>query len=610
MADWRRTHDCGALRSEHLGQEVVLCGWVENRRHHGALIFIDLRDRYGLTQVTVQEDLGADLFEACKRLGAEDVVSIAGSVRLREQPNPDRATGEVEVVAESLEILSESEPPPFEILDDVEANEELRLRYRYLDLRRRPMQEAMIKRSQFVTAIRVSLAEQGFLDIETPILTKSTPEGARDYLVPSRVHPGQFYALPQSPQIFKQLCMVSGLDRYYQIARCFRDEDLRADRQPEFTQIDLEMSFCEEDDVLNVVEVALTVAFEAAFGAKLETPFERMSYVESMRRFGNDKPDLRFGIEIQDLSEMASTSEFGVFKGAVDKGGVVRALCVPSGSENFSRKDIEKGLGAKAQELGAKGLAWCKVDGDGSLAGPVARFYEGEAGEGLKSQLGAKPGDLVLFAADSERTVCKVLSEIRLMIGDKLGLRTKGEFRFAWIMNFPMFDQDEETGAWTSSHHPFTAPVDWDLTDYSQDTANIQSRAYDLVMNGWELGSGSIRIHQQDVQKRVFEFLGIGEEEQQAKFGFLLDAFKYGPPPHGGIALGVDRLVTLALGAESIRDVIAFPKTARASDLMCEAPSPVAQQQLHELSIDSLAKETGSSEAGDSNASDPGSGSE
>ncbi len=582
MANWQRTHTCGELNKAHDGSQVVLNGWIENHRDHGAVVFLDLRDRYGVTQVVFDADSG--IVEQIQKLGAEDVISIGGKVRMREgdRINKDRSTGEVELYGTELTILNEADTPPFEVLDEVEANEELRMRYRYLDLRRRPMLNALVKRSQFSTAMRNFLAEQNFTDVETPILTKSTPEGARDYLVPSRVSPAKFYALPQSPQIFKQLLMVAGLDRYYQIARCFRDEDLRADRQPEFTQIDLEMSFVEEDDVLKIVEGMMVRGFKEAFDKDLQLPFPRIDYQESMRRFGNDKPDMRFGMELIDISAIAAKSDFKVFSGAIENGGSVQGLCVQGKAADFSRKDIEKGLTPFVGEYGARGLAWAKVTDDG-ITGSISKFFADEAGAELMEAMGAKSGDLLLFVADSLAVVQRALSELRVELGTRLDLRPKDTFQFCWVMNFPMFLEND--GRWDSSHHPFTAPVDWDLTDFSQDTANIKSRAYDLVMNGTELGSGSVRIHRSDVQKRVFEFLGIGEEEQKAKFGFLTDAFRFGAPPHAGIALGLDRLITLALGLESIRDVIAFPKTTSATDIMCDAPSDVANDQLAELHI-------------------------
>ncbi len=588
MATWQRTHTCGELRETHAGQQVTLNGWIDNHRHHGGVLFVDLRDRYGTTQVVIDEnrDAEAGLLEAVARLGAEDVLSVTGTVANRDadKVNDKRDTGAVEVMARSAVVLAEADTPPFEILDKVEANEELRMRYRYLDLRRRPMQKALVARSKFVTAMRNYLAAHRFVDVETPILTKSTPEGARDYLVPSRVNPGRFYALPQSPQIFKQLLMVGGLDRYYQIARCFRDEDLRADRQPEFTQIDLEMSFVEEDDVLNLVEGLMVEGF-AALGIDVARPFQRLDYDDAMLRYGSDKPDLRFGLELVDVSDAVRDSSFKVFAGAVADGGAVRAICVPQAAERFSRKDIEGKLGAVVAEYGARGLAWAKVGADGIAAGSISKFFAGEAGKPLLEAAGAAEGDLLLFVADRVSVVQRALGALRTALGDLLGLATPGEYQFAWVTGFPLFDYNEDKGRWDSSHHPFTAPVDWELADYATDTAAIRSRAYDLVLNGWELGSGSIRIHRPEVQTRVFEFLGIGEEEQRQKFGFLLDAIRFGAPPHGGIALGLDRIMTLALGYDSIRDVIAFPKTTSATDLMCDAPSPVAAEQLADLHI-------------------------
>ncbi|MCB9871124.1 MAG: aspartate--tRNA ligase, partial [Planctomycetes bacterium] len=496
-----------------------------------------------------------------------------------------RITGAIEVYARSIEILAAAETPPFEVLDQVEANEELRMRYRYLDLRRRPMQRALEQRARFVTAVRNYLAGHDFIDVETPVLTKSTPEGARDYLVPSRVNPGQFYALPQSPQLFKQLLMVAGMDRYYQIARCFRDEDLRADRQPEFTQIDIEMSFVEEKQVLDTVEGMVVHGLLEGFGITVETPFPRLTYADALRRYGSDKPDTRFGLELVDISEIAKRSAFGVFSGAIAAGGTVRGLCVPGQADNYSRKAIDA-LTKHVGEYGAKGLAWAKITGEG-VTGSIAKFFEGDAGAELISAMGASPGDLLLFVADQEPVVLRALGELRLRLGNELGLRDPKVFRLCWVTNFPLFLRDDD-GGWVSANHPFTAPVDWNLEDFS-DPGAIEARAYDLTMNGWELGSGSIRIHRRVLQERVFSFLGISPEEQQSRFGFLLDAFRFGAPPHGGIAIGVDRIVTLASGMDSIRDVIAFPKTARATDLMCDAPSGVSAEQLADLHIRSTA---------------------
>ncbi|MHC4812826.1 MAG: aspartate--tRNA ligase [Planctomycetota bacterium] len=588
MTSWQRTHTCGELSTEEQGREVVLNGWVENYRDHGGILFLDVRDRYGVTQVIVDQErpeISDKMFEAACRLRAETVVSVRGVVAARDADkiNPKRITGAIEVFASAIEVLAEADTPPFEVLDKVEANEELRMRYRYLDLRRQPMARALEQRSRFITAVRTYLAERDFVDVETPILTKSTPEGARDYLVPSRVTPGHFYALPQSPQIFKQLLMVGGLDRYYQIARCFRDEDLRADRQPEFTQIDLEMSFVEEEGVMNLVEGMMVRGLQDGFGIEVPTPFERLSYQDAMHRFGTDKPDLRFGMELQDITELAGRSDFKVFSQTVADHGMVKGLVVAGAAENFSRKDID-GLTAMVREYGAKGLAWAKITGEG-VTGSIGKFFGGEKGAELIAAMAAKPTDLLLFVADRAHVVHRALGELRIELGRRLGLTDPREFRLCWVRNFPLFVHDEDRGTWESSHHPFTAPLDWDLEDYGTDTANIMSRAYDLCMNGWELGSGSIRIHRRDVQERVFRFLGISEEEQQRKFGFLLEAFRFGAPPHGGIALGVDRVVALALACDSIREVIAFPKTTSATDLMCDAPSPVAAEQLADLHI-------------------------
>jgi aspartyl-tRNA synthetase len=590
---WQRTHTCGELNLAHRDQEVVLNGWIENHRHHGQLVFLDLRDRYGVTQVVVDQEavgMAAGTFDIVRRLGAEDVISVKGRVRARDadKQNKNRATGEIELVALLVTVLSEAETPPFEVLDKAEANEELRMQYRYLDLRRRPLQEALQKRARFTTAVRNFLHENRFIDIETPILTKSTPEGARDYLVPSRVHAGKFFALPQSPQIFKQLCMVAGLDRYYQIARCFRDEDLRADRQPEFTQIDLEMSFVEEHDVLDMVEEMVVKGMREGFGIELPQPFPRFDFKEAMEQYGSDKPDLRFDMKLIDCTELAQKSDFKVFSGAVAAGGIVKGLCAEGAAEKFSRKGIDE-LTTFVNGLGAKGLAWAKVTAAG-LEGSIAKFYDGDKGKELIAHMGGKPGDLLLFVADQKKVVYKALGDLRLKVGGMLGLRDPKQFRCCWVLNFPMFEWNDEKARWQFAHNPFSAPVDWSITDFSQDTENIRSRAYDFVMNGWELGSGSIRIHRPELQAKVFEFLGIPKETQRANFGFLLDAYKYGGPPHGGIALGLDRIVTLALGREGIRDVIAFPKTSMAFDLMASAPGDVSLEQMAELSIASTAK--------------------
>ena len=579
-SDWRRTHTCGELRRDHVGAKVRLNGWVHARRNLGGLYFVDLRDRYGISQVL----LGEDIADAVK-LSAEDVVSVTGEVVLREAPNAERPTGDVEIKAATLEILAKSETPPMEVAGGDLPAVETRLRYRFLDLRRGPMQHNIMRRARFISAMRRAFEEQGFLDVETPILTKATPEGARDYLVPSRVHPGSFYALPQSPQIFKQILMVAGFDRYYQVARCFRDEDLRADRQPDFTQLDMEMSFVEEDDVFAVWERVLGETFRSVMDVELPPTFLRLRHGQAMERFGSDKPDTRFGMELVDAAEWARRSEFKVFHGALDAGGRVMGLCVPGGG-SLSRKEIDA-LGEYVGEFGARGLAWWKAGADGG-AGPLARFTKGELATSLMETMGASEGDLCVFVADRQSVVFRALGELRVHLGRKLGLVTPG-WNFLWVTHFPMFEFDEEAGRFTSSHHPFTAPEDWDMGGVTSPDdprlGGLASRAYDLVLNGWERGSGSVRLHRGDGQKRIVEVLGISAAEAQEKFGFLLEALRYGAPPHAGFALGLDRTVALTLGLDNIRDVIAFPKTTSAADLMCDAPSPVRDEQLAEIHI-------------------------
>ena len=577
--EWRRTHTCGELRSEHVGQSVRLNGWVAKRRDHGGIYFVDLRDRYGITQVVLTEAVAGDV-----KLSPEDVIAVHGTVAARgpENVNDAHETGKIEIVVERVEHLSSSKVPPFELVDDLDTAIETRLRYRFCDLRRRPLQRNLAHRSKFVNAMRRAFEDEGFLEIETPILSRATPEGARDYLVPSRVHPGEFYALPQSPQIFKQILMVSGFDRYYQVARCFRDEDLRADRQPEFTQLDMEMSFVEEEDVFAIWEKVIVRTFEEAMSVDLQIPFPRMRWAEAMERFGIDKPDTRFGMELVAADEWALQSDFQVFKSCVESGGRVMGIVVKGGKDSVSRGQM-KSLEKYAKDYGAKGLAWWKPGEDGGGAGPLARWCEGEQGELLKARMGATDDDLLLFCADKRNTTWRVLGELRLHLAKTLNLIPEGQWNFLWVTHFPMFEFDEAAGRWFSSHHPFTAPEDWSL---SGDPAALDSRAYDLVLNGWELGSGSIRIHRQDVQQKIFELLGIGAEEQKERFGFFLDALTYGAPPHGGFAIGLDRLVAMTLGLDNIRDVIPFPKTASASDLMCEAPSTVAAEQIEEVHIE------------------------
>jgi aspartyl-tRNA synthetase len=577
--DWRRTHNCGELRSEHIGQEVRINGWVDGRRDHGGIYFLDVRDRYGLTQIVIDEAVVGEV-----KVGPEFVLAVYGKVAAREGNNANKKmpTGEIEIIAERVDVLSDSKTPPIEVIDNLDTAIENRLRYRYLDLRRRPMMNNIAHRARFTSAMRRAFDDLDFLEIETPILNRATPEGARDYLVPSRVHPGAFYALPQSPQIFKQLLMCSGMDRYYQVARCFRDEDLRADRQPEFTQLDMEMSFVEEEDVFAIWEQVMVRTFKNAMEVELPSSFPRMRWSEAMERFGIDKPDTRFGMELVSADEWALQSEFTVFKSVVEGGGRVMGIVVKGGKDAVSRGQI-KPLEKRAKEFGAKGLAWWKPGLEGGGAGPLARWCEGEQGERLKELMGATDEDLLLFCADSRDTTWKVLGELRLHLGRQLDLIPEGLWNFLWVTHFPMFERDEEAGRWTSSHHPFTAPEDWELAG---DPAEMDSRAYDLVLNGWELGSGSVRIHRGDVQQKVFGLLGIDEEEQKQKFGFFLDALSYGTPPHAGFAVGIDRLVALTLGLDNIRDVIPFPKTTSAADLMCAAPSAVDPIQLEDVHIE------------------------
>jgi aspartyl-tRNA synthetase len=582
--DWRRTHTCGELRASDVGKSVTLNGWVSARRDHGGIYFVDMRDRYGLTQVV----LGPEQADAAK-LGPEFTISVHGKVVLRDKQNinPDRPTGEVDVVADHLEILSRSKTPPFPIDAEEEVSLETRLTYRYLDLRSPKVQGNLVHRSRFINAMRRAFERQNFVEIETPILTRATPEGARDYLVPSRVHPGEFYALPQSPQIFKQILMVAGLDRYFQVARCFRDEDLRADRRPEFTQLDMEMSFVEEDDVFKTWERVLADTFQEAMGITIKTPFPRLDWSEAMERFGVDKPDMRFGMELVDVAEWARASDFNVFKDTIARGDRVKGIVVPAKHE-VSRKDITA-LEETAKSSGAKGLAYWKAGKEGG-SGPLARFCAGDRGPALMKLMNASEGDLCLFVADKEKIVWRVLGELRNTLGKRFGLTKGSDWLFAWITTFPMFEWDEESKRWFSAHHPFTAPKDWDLGGAhvdanSKELGKLASRAYDLVLNGWELGSGSVRIHKSDVQQRIFSILGITPEEQQAKFGFLLEALSFGAPPHAGFAIGLDRLTAMSLGMDNIRDVVAFPKTTSASDLMCGAPSVVAPDQLAEVHI-------------------------
>ncbi len=585
MKGLHRSHRCTEVSNKNIGETVTVMGWVQKRRNLGSLIFIDLRDRSGLLQVVFDEnDVKAEGFAKAETLRSEFVIAVVGKVTKREAAvNENLATGDIEIRATELRILSEALTPPFPIEENTSSKDDLRLKYRYLDLRRPNLQKNLILRSNVATLVRTFLAEEGFLEIETPVLTKSTPEGARDYLVPSRVHPGNFYALPQSPQLFKQLLMCSGYDRYFQIVKCFRDEDLRADRQPEFTQIDMEMSFVDVDDVIDVNERLLAKMFKESIGVDVQLPIQRMTYKEAMDRFGSDKPDTRFGMELKDVSDIVKNCGFGVFTGALENGGSVRGINA-NGQGDMPRKKIDA-LVEFAKGYGAKGLAYLSINEDGTYKSSFAKFMSDEELKALVDAMEGKPGDLLLFAADKNDTVFAVLGALRIHIADGLSLLDKNQFNFLWVTEFPLLEYSEEEERFVAKHHPFTMPMEEDLQYLDSDPARVRAKAYDIVLNGTEIGGGSVRIYQSDIQEKMFEVLGFSKEDAYDRFGFLLNAFKYGVPPHAGLAYGLDRLIMLMAKEDSIREVIAFPKVKDASCLMTDAPNVVDAKQLEELAI-------------------------
>lgn len=585
----KRNIMCGDARESHIGQKVTVMGWVQRNRNLGGLQFIDLRDREGILQVVFNDDLGEEILEKAKSIRPEYCIAVTGEIVKRESVNPNMPTGMVELKAEELKILSESDTPPIYIKEDLDAAESIRLKYRYLDLRRPDMQNIFKIRHKTTKAIRDYLDQNGFLEMETPILTKSTPEGARDYLVPSRNYPGMFYALPQSPQLFKQLLMVSGFDRYFQIVKCFRDEDLRANRQSEFTQVDLEMSFVEQDDVMALNEGLIKHVFKEVLGVDVKTPIKRMTFKDAMEKYGSDKPDLRFGMEITNLSDVVKECGFKVFTDAVANGGSVRGLCLEGGA-SMGRKDIDR-LGEFVKTFKAKGLAWIQLKEEG-VKSPIAKFFSEEELNKIIETMGAKTGDLILIVADKNSVVLKALGELRLELSRKFDLvKDKSEFNFTWITEFDLLEYDEEEGRYFAAHHPFTMPMDEDIKYLDTDPGRVRAKAYDLVLNGEELGGGSIRIHDTKLQEKMFEVLGFTQESAWERFGFLLEAFKFGPPPHGGLAFGLDRMIMFLAGTENIKDVITFPKNQNAFCYLTEAPNIVDEEQLKELGIETIKKE-------------------
>lgn len=580
-----RTHECGVLRANNIGERVVLKGWVQYRRDFGGLIFIDLRDRTGLAQVVFTPEISQEALDLADTFRSEYVIEVEGEVRPRtpDMVNPNLDTGMIEVYVDKVTLINKAKTPPFQIEDRIQVNEDLRLKYRYLDLRRPVMYKTFKLRSDVTKVVRNFLQDEGFLEVETPILTKSTPEGARDYLVPSRVHEGEFYALPQSPQLFKQLLMVSGFEKYFQIARCFRDEDLRADRQPEFTQIDMEMSFLTQEEILDINERLIQKVMKEIKGIDIPRPFQRMKYDEAMSRYGSDKPDVRFGLELIDLTDVVAGCNFKVFAQTVEAGNQVKGLNIKGANDKYSRKDLDE-LTKFVGRYGAKGLAWIKVTEEG-LTGPIGKFFQDEYGQKLVERMKAEPGDTLVFVADKKSVVADALGALRKKLGKELNLIDESQFAFLWITDWPLLEYSEEEGRYTAAHHPFTRPFDEDVEKMETAPGEVRAQAYDIVLNGYELGGGSLRIYEKELQEKMFKVLGFTQEQAQEQFGFLMDAFEYGVPPHGGLAFGLDRFIMLLAGRDNLRDTIAFPKTASASCLLTDAPSTVATAQLDDLHI-------------------------